>query len=65
VCSSDLDLRKDDDPAVVAERLRVYHSETAPVVEYYRSLGTLHEVDGEQTPDAVFADLRSRIGAEA
>jgi adenylate kinase len=45
--------------------LRVYHSETEPVVEYYRSLGTLHEVDGEQTPDAVFADLRSCIGAEA
>ena len=64
-CGGELHRRKDDDPAVVAERLRVYHSETAPVVEYYRSLGTLHEVDGEQTPDAVFADLRSRIGAEA
>lgn len=65
VCGGELYRRKDDDAAVVEKRLRVYHEETAPVVEYYRAQGTLHEVDGEQDPDAVFADLRDRIGAEA
>lgn len=64
-CGGELHRRKDDSPEVVAERLRVYHRETEPVVGYYRAQGTLHEADGEQTPDEVFADLRGRIGAEA
>jgi adenylate kinase len=38
--------RSDDRPETVAERLRVYREKTAPLVEHYRRLGILSEVDG-------------------
>src|SRR4030095_11901542 len=38
--------RSDDRPETVAERLRVYREKTAPLVEHYRRLGVLSEVDG-------------------
>jgi adenylate kinase len=38
--------RSDDRPETVAERLRVYREKTAPLVEHYRGLGILSEVDG-------------------
>jgi adenylate kinase len=41
-----LEGRSDDRRETVAERLRVYREKTAPLVEYYRSLGLLYDVDG-------------------
>jgi adenylate kinase len=38
--------RSDDRPETVAERLRVYREKTAPLVEHYRRVGILSEVDG-------------------
>jgi adenylate kinase len=38
--------RSDDRPETVAERLRVYREKTAPLVEHYRALGVLFDVDG-------------------
>lgn len=52
--------RKDDNPDTVRERLRVYEAQTAPVVEHFRSLGELVEVDGVGSMDEVYARL---IGA--
>jgi adenylate kinase len=46
--------RKDDNPDVVKERLKVYAGQTAPVVEYYRNLGVLAHVDGVGSLDDVF-----------
>jgi adenylate kinase len=45
--------REDDRPETVRERLRVYHSETEPLVDYYASRGLLRRVDGVRDPDAV------------
>jgi adenylate kinase len=45
--------REDDRPETVRERLRVYHSETEPLVDYYASRGLLRRVDGARDPDAV------------
>jgi len=46
--------RADDTEAAFAERLRVYHSETAPVLDYYRTTATtIVEVDGVGDIDAV------------
>ncbi len=51
VCGDPLTRRKDDDPETVKERLRVYHRETEPLVDFYRSRGKLHIVDSTQTPE--------------
>jgi adenylate kinase len=50
--------RSDDNPETVRERLRVYHAETAPLVDYYDARGLLRRVDGAGDPDAVYAQVR-------
>ena len=50
--------RTDDNPETVRERLRVYHGEIDPLIEYYDGLGLLRRVDGAGDPDAVYAQVR-------
>jgi adenylate kinase len=38
--------RPDDSPAVVGERLKVYNSQTAPLIDYYEKTGALRTVNG-------------------
>jgi adenylate kinase len=54
-CGGELVQRDDDTEETVRERLRVYRENTEPVIEHYREEGDLVEVDGEGTPDEVFA----------
>lgn len=49
--------RSDDTPEVVKERLKAYHNQTAPLVDYYSKRGALHPIDGEKSPDEVFKEL--------
>lgn len=60
-CGGELIQRDDDTEDTVRERLRVYHETTEPVIEHYREAGALEEIDGEQSPDAVWDDLRTTI----
>ncbi|EMA42479.1 adenylate kinase [Halococcus saccharolyticus] len=60
-CGGELIQRDDDTEDTVRERLRVYHETTEPVIEHYREAGALKEIDGEQSPDAVWDDLRTTI----
>lgn len=53
--------RDDDAPETVRERLRVYHRETEPLVEYYGDRGLLRRVDGEGDADAVNAEVRAAL----
>jgi adenylate kinase len=64
-CGGELYRRKDDESEVVLERLSVYRAETQPMVDYYRERGSLQEIDGNQSPDAVFAALIERLGQSA
>ena len=57
--------RADDNEAVVLERLKVYHRQTEPLVEYYRARPTFRSIDGAQAPDRVAADLAAAIEAAA
>ncbi len=50
--------RSDDNPETVSERLRVYHDETEPLIDYYDGLGLLRRVDGTGNPDEVFEQVR-------
>jgi adenylate kinase len=52
-CGGQLKQRADDNVAVVLERLRVYHQNTEPLVEYYRKRPTFRTVSGAQSPEAV------------
>ena len=60
-CGGELQSRKDDQPDVVRERLRVYHEQTAPLVDFYRERDTLIEIDGQGDADEVYARLRDAL----
>jgi adenylate kinase len=47
LCGGDLYRREDDDPDTVRSRLRTYYGQTAPLVNYYRTMRLLFEVRGE------------------
>jgi len=53
--------RSDDTPDVIANRLRLYHELTRPVVERYRSAGELAAVDGEQTMGEVYTAIEAAL----
>ena len=55
--------RADDNQAIVIERLKVYHRQSEPLVEYYRVRPTFRSIDGAQPPDRVAADLAAAIAA--
>lgn len=54
--------RDDDKPATVANRIRVYTDQTAPLIAYYHDQGVLAEVDGTLPIEAVTAQLIKAIG---
>lgn len=53
--------RDDDKPDVIAERLRVYHAQTQPLVAFYDELGLLRRFDGERPPTEVHDHIRATI----
>ncbi len=58
---SELYQREDDKPATVENRIRVYMTQTSPLIEYYRQKGLLAEIDGMQSIDVVTANLMTAI----
>jgi adenylate kinase len=53
--------RADDTPEVIARRLRLYHEQTAPVVERYRATGRLVPLRAERTIDEVYAEIQEAL----
>jgi adenylate kinase len=50
---SRLEGRSDDSPETVRNRMRVYREQTAPLIEHYRALGVLADVDGRGSVEEV------------
>ncbi|HKR75842.1 MAG TPA: adenylate kinase [Rhodanobacter sp.] len=57
--------RKDDDPVVVRDRLKVYAEQTAPVADFYAKRGKLQVVDGVGELDEVTARVKQALKAES
>jgi len=64
-CGGQLIQRDDDSEESVKNRLDVFHEQTAPVIEYYEDRDDFVAIDGEQTPDEVWADIKSTIDAHS
>ncbi|MBQ1598260.1 MAG: adenylate kinase [Lachnospiraceae bacterium] len=62
-CGSELVLREDDKPETVQERLRVYHEQTQPLIDYYKEQGILKSVDGTVPMEEVFASIQKILEA--
>jgi adenylate kinase len=53
--------RSDDDEGVVERRLRIYHAEIRPLLDYYRGRGLLVTVDATPPPDEVTAAVVAAV----
>ncbi len=60
-CGGALVTRTDDDNGVVRERLKVYHRQTKPIVEFYAARPSFRTIDGNQPPDVVTASMDAAI----
>ncbi len=64
VCDIDGSLlvtRRDDCEDVISERLKAYERQTLPLTDYYRSRGTLHEINGDQDLNVVTGTVLSLV----
>ena len=62
VCGQELILRDDDKPETVLNRLKVYHDQTQPLIDFYTEKGVLKEVDGTVDMTDVFAAIVAILG---
>ena len=62
ICGSELVLRDDDKPETVLNRLKVYHDQTQPLIDFYTAKGVLKTVDGTQDMKDVFNAIVSILG---
>jgi adenylate kinase len=53
--------RADDVPDTIRNRLKIYHGQTEPVVQYYEKKGILRKVDGMAGIDEVANQIESAI----
>ena len=64
-CGGELYQREDDAEGTVARRLDVYETQTAPLLDYYRTRGLLVRVGGEGPVDRVAVEIQKAVRAEA
>lgn len=57
--------RPDDNEATVAQRLKVYESQTAPLIDYYRSRGLLQWVNAEGDVEEITRRVREVLARSA
>ena len=61
-CGSALILRDDDKPETVLNRLKIYHEQTQPLIDFYNNEGILKEVDGTIDVKDVFENIVKILG---
>ena len=61
-CGAELILREDDKPETVATRLKVYHEQTQPLIDFYEKKGALVTVDGTLPMDEVYKAILGKLG---
>ena len=56
-CGGELTIRKDDNAETVKSRLEAYHSQTAPLIDFYKKMGVFMELDGTKDVSEVTKDM--------
>lgn len=61
-CGAALILRDDDKPETVLNRLKIYHDQTQPLIDFYTNEGILKTVDGTVDVKVVFENIIAILG---
>lgn len=57
--------RSDDNPETIGKRLKVYHSTTSPLRDYYTTEGTYRAIQGSGRVDEIFSRITEAIETQA
>ncbi|MBN1903425.1 adenylate kinase [Candidatus Sumerlaeota bacterium] len=57
-CGGALSRRSDDNPETIRERLKVYHLETKPLLDYFAKNGNLTRIQGESDEESVYQAIQ-------
>jgi adenylate kinase len=60
-CGKPLTQREDDRPETVAKRLKTYHAQTEPLIDYYDERGLLRRFDGSRAQTEVHDHIRATL----
>ena len=63
VCGGKIIQRDDDKPDTILQRLRTYYEQTLPLVQYYKDLRQLIEVDNEGAVGSSLAFVKNQLDA--
>lgn len=64
-CGGALIHRSDDQEETIKARLAAYHSQTSPLIDYYKDRGILRTVDGAMAQDQVRVQILAALESEA
>lgn len=53
VTNEELIIRDDDQEGTVRKRLKVYHSQTKPIIDYYKKYNIVHDITGNDSIDSI------------
>lgn len=60
-CEKKLYVRQDDKPKLIAGRLKIYHKEIKPILDYWKKADKLIVVDGEQSIEKVQEEIVGKL----
>jgi adenylate kinase len=61
LCGRKLQIRQDDKPQIIKDRLKTFHELNIPMLDYFRKRGRLFTVDGEEPIDDVHENIKAII----
>ncbi len=61
-CGTNIIQRKDDEAETVLSRLKIYHLQTSPLVEYYQKKGLLLSFDGTENLEVLKEKIIAALG---
>jgi adenylate kinase len=60
---SEIEGRSDDNETTIRNRMRVYREQTQPLIDHYRNLGVVVEVQGDGTIDEVASRIQGALAS--
>lgn len=60
-CKGELYQRDDDKEETIKNRLEVYSKQTSPLIDYYREKNILYDIDGNNTIEFAFVEIKKVI----
>lgn len=61
ICGGKLFTRNDDKPEVIARRLKNYHHDCGPLIDYWKKQGKLIKIDGEQPIKKIHEEILEQL----